>query len=223
MMCVVALTASALQSSNTPGDIFVTLTGSTGATREMLVTSGITQRQTVTTPVYHSAIGMIRSITLRLEGNNGVHLDEVKLVTHMGMEFLWLFSSPGLAHGGWLDGDSSNDDILPAQTLSVTDASARLPTDATPTVSLSVGTVTSMQAGASADGSRVEMVVFGSGGHVGPLRLATTDFISAAQKSTLQVPAAIGDFSAIKLCKSAMLSRFVALPVSQTLKCYCCR
>ena len=51
MMCVVALTASALQSSNTPGDIFVTLTGSTGATREMLVTSGITQRQTVTTPV----------------------------------------------------------------------------------------------------------------------------------------------------------------------------
>ena len=150
-----ALTASALQSSNTPGDIFVTLTGSTGATREMLVTSGITQRQTVTTPVYHAAIGMIQSITLRLEGNNGVHLDEVKLVTHMGMEFLWLFSSPGLAHGGWLDGDSSNDDILPAQTLSVTDASARLPTDATPTVRLSVGTVTSMQSGASADGSRV--------------------------------------------------------------------
>ena len=98
---------------------------------------------------------MIRSITLRLEGNNGVHLDEVKLVTHMGMEFLWLFSSPSLAHGGWLDGDNSNDDILPAQTLSIADASARLPTDATPTVRLSVGTVTSMQSGGSADGSRV--------------------------------------------------------------------
>ena len=187
---------------------------------------------------------MIRSITLRLEGNNGVHLDEVKLVTHTGSEFLWLFSSPNLAHGGWLDGDNTNDDILPAQTLSIADASARLPTDATPTVRLSVGTVTSMQSGGSADGSRVsrhdiagiwvaffqecqqygrcgqvEMVVFGSGGHVGPLRLTSTDFISAAQKSTLQVPAAIGDFAAIKLCKSAMLSRFVALSASQTLKC----
>ena len=74
-----------------------------------------------------------------------------------------------------------------------------------------------MQAGGTTDGSRVEMVVFGSGGHVGPLRLASTDFISAAQKSTLQVPAAIGDFAAIKLCKSAMLSLFVALSVSQTL------
>ena len=63
------------------------------------------------------------------------------------------------------------------------------------------------------------MVVFGSGGHVGPLRLTSTDFISAAQKSTLQIPAAIGDFAAIKLCKSAMLSRFVALSASQTLKC----
>lgn len=122
----IQLLASARENSNTGDDIFVTITGTDGSSPELVATHGITQRQTVTTPVYFRELGEITAITLRLSGNNGVHLDEVRLLTPEGNDYLWLFSSGSLAHGGWLDGDSSNAEITPDQTLVVAEAMQKL-------------------------------------------------------------------------------------------------
>lgn len=124
----IQLLASALRNSNTGDNISVTITGTDGSSPELVVTRGITQRQTVTTPLYFHELGEITTITLRLSGNNGVHLDEVRLLTPEGDDYLWLFSSGSheMRHGGWLDGDSSNDEITSSQTLAVADATQKL-------------------------------------------------------------------------------------------------
>ena len=122
----IQLLASARENSNTGDDIFLTVTGTGGSSPELVVAHGITQRQTVTTAVYFRELGEITAITLRLSGNNGVHLDEVRMLTPEGEDYIWLFSSGNAAHGGWLDGDSSNAQITPDQTLAVADATQKL-------------------------------------------------------------------------------------------------
>eukprot|EP01047_Picozoa_sp_COSAG01_P042569 COSAG01_NODE_3725_length_5760_cov_46.275746_5_plen_696_part_00 len=195
-MTTLELYVSSARWANTNDHIFVTFHGELGNTAELQVTDGsLTARETFSKPLCHADIGPIERLTLRISGNDGVHLDEVRITTG-SQELLWLLGgSRQYAHNGWLDGDGvSNGQI----TLEATAASNKLSMAADNTVLVEISTVTGQRADRT--GQDISMIVFGSGGHFTVASLPAHDFSAEGQQSSqISLPSEIGSFKAVKL------------------------
>ena len=104
----VTLSTSSEANSATSGNIWITLTGTTGSAPETLASAGIAARVDLVTLIAHQDIGDLTSVTVRLEGNNGIHFSEVRVDFGFGgptyTHYTWLLTTLN----GWVDGPNAD-------------------------------------------------------------------------------------------------------------------
>ena len=188
----VHLATSFLDDAQTSGDVFVQLVGSGGSSQEVLAGNGLDARAGIDVAVEHRSLGTLRGVTVRLDGNNGVHLAEVRVEYAFGSAghvhdyavFSWILSELN----GWLDGDS---DKPPSRTFDVASASPAVEGSGTAIV---VDTVTGTANHADSGGT-FTISFFGSNGHTVPAVLSAGFQAGAADQFAFEV-GDIGTFRA---------------------------
>ena len=107
----------------------------------------------------------------------------------------WLFDMDP-SHGGWLDGNSNNANIVPSQDLLAADANPALSGSGT-AVTITTATGDINHANTNAD---ILVTVYGSNGHFGPVSMTGGASLTrgAAEVWTLDMPD-VGELFAVKL------------------------
>jgi hypothetical protein len=198
VMTMLEMYVSSVGGAATHESISVVLQSAQGNTPSMLVKSdGLAARETFKKPLYHSLRGPLTGLTLTITGNDGVHLDEVRVVTG-NTEVLWLFDSHNsYRHNGWLDGDGASHGVI---NLVTQDASLNVPLAGSTTIDMEFRTVTAQEAIAGTAAEDIELVIFGSDGHYGPITLPFHNYAAGGEhSSTVPIPVPIGNFTAVKI------------------------
>ena len=111
---IVTLSSSFESDADTSDLIYVQLHGTDGSSDEVLASSGLAARSDLDLQVIHGDIGHFTGITVRLDGNNGVHFNEVRVafavVTEFHAHYTWLLTTIT----GWLDGPIDCNPCWPA-------------------------------------------------------------------------------------------------------------
>jgi hypothetical protein len=88
--------------ANTGGNIWATLTGTTGSSRRTLISNGVLQREDYTMSIgcalNNSNLGTFQNVELSLDGNDGIVVSEIA-ATYRGRTYRWL-------NNRWMDGNS---------------------------------------------------------------------------------------------------------------------
>jgi hypothetical protein len=133
-------------------------------------------------------VGAVTGLTFRLSGNDGILIEEVRVVGHRGTHLTWIFAQ----NAGWLDGDSTDPTITDTSVLV---ASAAMPRVTLPftqqyanpftgggfstgsaernTFSAVIGTLTGREKDAGTRAKAIEIVFFGTFALYGPVILNT--------------------------------------------------
>ena len=183
----VHLATSFLDNAQTSNDVFVQLVGTGGSSDEVLAGNGLSSRAGLDVTVIHpDTIGELTGVTVRLDGNNGLHLAEVRVDYGLGSDnyavYSWILSELN----GWLDGNSASP---PSRTFDVASASPAI--DGTGTA-IDVTTVTGTRNNAQS-GHTFMISFYGSNGHTIPTILSS-GFENGATDSFSYDTGDLGDF-----------------------------
>lgn len=186
----VHLATSFLEYANTGDDVFITVTGTTGASDETVV-NGVAGREGMDVQVIHADIGQFESIQVRLGGNNGLHLHEIRVDFAQGSSgaavYSWLLNDLN----GWLDGDS---EAPPSRVYAAADASPVVEGTGN---AVTVTTVTGTRNNAQSN-SLFIITLYGTNGHTPPTTLSS-GFANGATDVINYDIGDIGDFVAAKI------------------------
>jgi hypothetical protein len=156
------------RNANTGGNVWATLTGSSGSSRRTLVSNGVLTREVYTMSIgcsiNNTDLGAFQNVEVSLSGNDGVVIGEIMAI-YNGTTYRWL-------NNNWLNRNT--------RSLTFT-AAAALPKTTGRGTRVAVTAVTS-DFGSAATGSTQNIILFGSNGYAGPMRLARS-FARAERKT----------------------------------------
>ena len=187
--------------SPTNDRVSATLGGSNGlVSRSTLISAGAGLRNQYTS-VIACNIGAgdlgtaLRNLTISLSGNDGVYFDEF-VATYpygpAGNTYRWV-RGPSTGATWLLDGNSRP----PRPRVTVDAATAYTEITGSPTTTFNLTAVTSSASGSNTN-SNTQIIIYGTNGFVGPLRLATSFSRGSTRQFSYNIPD-IGSFIELKV------------------------
>jgi len=181
---------SHISNAQTNDAVSAVLCGSSGCTPTTVISTGLNDRSTYTTPDQSAVLGTVHNLTISLSGNDGVTFAEFA-ATYLGTTYRWLTQTT-------LDGNSAT--YSPSVTLDVATAYTELTGTG---YLLNITTVTggSSQSSNSNSNSRHDVIVYGTNGFVGPLTLFNSVSTGATDNFSIDIPD-IGTLVELKIINS---------------------